>query len=113
LDDPDRVDQVIHPIHGASRGHYEVDRSWAVAFALELATERRAVRLQAHVHPHAAFHSEVDDQYAIVSTPGFLSLVVPDCAQGPVSLSDAYLARLRPDGTWESVAPEEWIEVES
>jgi Prokaryotic homologs of the JAB domain len=33
---------------------------------------------QVHSHPTAAFHSEADDRYAIVTAHGGLSLVVPD-----------------------------------
>jgi hypothetical protein len=111
-DDSRRVDRVVHPAHTGSPRHYEVDRIWAVTFALELAAERRAVRLQAHVHPGPAFHSETDDQHAIVSTPGFLSLVVPNHANGPISVAGCHLAELRPDGHWRSVAPAERIELE-
>jgi hypothetical protein len=112
LDDPDRVDRVVHPVHAASPRHYEVDRTWAVAFALELAEARRAVRMQVHVHPAAAFHSETDDHHAIVSTPGFLSLVVPDRASGPISLAGCHLAELTEHGSWRSVVPAERIELE-
>src|SRR5439155_4903701 len=33
---------------------------------------------QVHSHPQEAFHSEADDRYAIVTTEGGLSLVVPN-----------------------------------
>lgn len=112
LDDPQRVDRVVHPVHAHSPCHYAVDRAWAVGFALEPAGERRAVRMQVHVHPAVAFHSDTDDEHAIVSTPGFLSLVVPDCAKGPVSLAGSHLAELTQDGNWRSVAPTERIEFE-
>jgi hypothetical protein len=112
LNEPRHVDRVVHPIHTRSPRHYEVERDWAVAFALELAAVQRAVRLQVHVHPATAFHSETDDQHAIVSTPGFLSLVVPDQANGPISLTGCHLAELMPDGRWRSVVPTERIVLE-
>lgn len=111
LDSPHRVDRVVHPRHASSPHHYEVDRVWAVNFALELADLRRSVRMQVHIHPGEAFHSETDDQHAIVSTPGFLSLVVPGSAEGPISLDGCYLAELTPDGNWRSVSPTDRIEL--
>ena len=113
VDERGRADEVIHPVHRSAIGHYEVDREWAVRFALELAAQRRAVRLQVHTHPHEAFHSPTDDEGAIVSKPGFLSLVVPDAAQGPVSLDNAYLAELQSDGSWRGVDPHDRIMLES
>ncbi len=109
LDEPELADQVVHPKHTASRSEYVVDRAWAVAFALEGARQRRAVRLQVHVHPGAAFHSITDDEHAIVSKPGALSLVVPAGAVGPVSLDGCHLAELQRDGSWRSVSPAELI----
>lgn len=112
LDDPLRADAVVHPAHTASPTHYEVHHSWAIAFALRLAADHRAVRMQVHVHQGAAYHSETDDKYSLVSTPGFLSLVIPECAQGPLSLAGCHLSRLMPDGNWRSVRATEWIELE-
>ena len=112
LDSPNRPDRVVHPRHASSPRHYEVDRVWAVGFALELANLRRAVRMQVHIHPGAAFHSETDDRHAIVSTPGFLSLVVPNSAEGPISLEDCYLAELTRDGSWRSLSPTDTIGLE-
>jgi hypothetical protein len=112
LDSPDLVDRVVHPRHTSSPRHYEVDRVWAVGFALELADLRRSVRMQVHIHPGEAFHSVTDDQHSIVSTPGFLSLVVPNSAEGPISLEGCYLAELTPNGGWRSLSPTETIELE-
>jgi hypothetical protein len=109
LEDPECADVLVHPQHAASRSEYVVDRAWAVAFALEGARDRRAVRLQVHVHPGPAFHSATDDQHSIISKPGALSLVVPDGARGSVSLHGCYLAELQADGSWLSVPPTERI----
>ena len=45
-------------------------------------TYRRGERFiaQVHTHPGRAYHSEMDDRYAVVTSPGGLSLVVPDIA---------------------------------
>src|ERR1700690_4385729 len=86
VDDQALADQVIHPVHSATRSQYVVNRAWAVHFAFESARAARAVRLQVHVHPREAFHSQTDDEHPIVSKPGFLSLVVPDGARGEIGL---------------------------
>jgi hypothetical protein len=111
LGDREVADEVVHPKHSASRSEYVVDPAWAVAFALDGARRRRSVRLQVHVHPGAAFHSITDDEHSIVSKPGALSLVVPNGANGPVSLEGCYLAELQRDGSWRSVPPAKLIEL--
>ena len=111
LEDPYHVHSVVHPVHEASPVHYEVNRAWAVAFALQQAEQGQAVRMQVHVHPGEAFHSVTDNEYALVSTPGFLSLVVPDHAEGAISLAGCFLAELTRDGSWRSISPAASIEL--
>ena len=41
---------------------------------------------QIHSHPTHAFHSEMDDEYAIATALGAFSLVVPDFARDPFSI---------------------------
>jgi hypothetical protein len=55
---------------------------------------------QVHSHPKAAYHSELDDQYAIATTVGSLSIVVPDFAEGDFDLHAASVHRLQEDGHW-------------
>lgn len=49
-------------------------------FELNKALSETGLRLiaQVHSHPREAFHSEADDRYAIVTSNGGLSLVVPN-----------------------------------
>ena len=49
---------------------------------VNVATFGRGERLfaQVHSHPGRAYHSPMDDRYAVVTSPGCLSLVVPDFA---------------------------------
>jgi hypothetical protein len=56
--------------------------------------------VQVHTHPFEAFHSETDDRYPLLFDPGFLSLVIPNFASGPVGFTDAYLTEVQQDGTW-------------
>jgi hypothetical protein len=55
---------------------------------------------QVHSHPGAAYHSSTDDEYAIATKVGCLSLVVPDFATRPFSLSECASYRLSVDGEW-------------
>lgn len=102
---PAVLDRVLHPLHDASARHYEVDPEWLDLTARGLAREAREIRLQVHTHGARAYHSILDDAYPVVSVPGFLSLVVPNFACGPIGLQGAYLARLEADGSWSEHAP--------
>jgi hypothetical protein len=55
---------------------------------------------QVHSHPGEAYHSGTDDQYAVVTKVGCLSLVVPDFASKPFALGDCAVYRLTADGRW-------------
>lgn len=59
---------------------------------------------QVHSHPTHAYHSDTDDQYAIATTTGAFSLVVPDFAVRPFSLSDCAIYRLAGNGQWLEVS---------
>jgi Prokaryotic homologs of the JAB domain len=108
---PGRIDRVLHPTHTATARHYEVDGAWLDETWRSLAREEREIVVQVHTHGTRAFHSETDDEFPVVSTAGFLSLVVPDFADGEVGLGGAYLARLEADGSWTGLDPTTTIEV--
>lgn len=55
---------------------------------------------QVHSHPREAYHSQTDDRYAMVSTSGGLSLVVPDFAVAPFNLDEYAVYRLVPEHGW-------------
>jgi len=97
------VDGVEHPIHKRSAYGYEVDDGWLTQFWKKLAQLGRSIKAQVHTHPGAAFHSAVDDQWPIISQPGFLSIVIPNFASRAASLENAWVGRLRPDGVWEQL----------
>ncbi|GGI29856.1 hypothetical protein [Bradyrhizobium guangdongense] len=104
---PETITQVVHPKHVAHFGGFVVEESWLNAFWCELADADLGIRLQAHTHPRHAFHSATDDSFPIIHTPGFLSLVIPDFALGPVGFKEAYLTELQTDGRWREVAIED------
>lgn len=55
---------------------------------------------QVHTHPGAAYHSETDDQYAIATTIGAFSIVVPSFAVRDFPLAECAVYRLHESGTW-------------
>lgn len=95
---PGFVNTFLHPEHRAARGGYEVAERWLAAMWDSLDDKGLAIRLQAHTHPRAAFHSAIDDSFPIVATAGFYSLVLPRFGLPPQTLADAFLVRLNPNG---------------
>ena len=55
---------------------------------------------QIHSHPGSAYHSEADDQNAIATKVGSVSIVVPDFAFGPVTLDNCAVYRLSENNKW-------------
>jgi hypothetical protein len=106
LAQPGRVDGVVHPAHTASAAGYDIDPTWIGQLWLELAEHRRTVRAQVHTHPGSAYHSSRDDAHALVHTPGYLSLVVPAFASGPIGLVGAFLTERASDGSWHELDPQ-------
>jgi proteasome lid subunit RPN8/RPN11 len=111
LDEPNIVDGLVHPLHTASSAGYDLDSDAIAQLWLELAHERRSIRVQVHTHPGSAYHSSRDDRLALIHTPGFLSLVVPNFALGPVGLTGSYLAERTESGDWVVVVPSERLEL--
>jgi hypothetical protein len=62
---------------------------------------------QVHSHPTHAYHSDMDDEYAIANTVGALSLVVPDFAARGFELGDCAIYRLQTSGAWGQLSPRE------
>jgi hypothetical protein len=103
------VDAHDHPVHSSSLGGYEIKSEWLTQFWFRLAREHRTIRAQVHTHPGDAFHSSTDDHWPVVSQPGFLSIVIPNFAKGPVSLKTTWIGRLEANGHWRSVPMESAI----
>jgi hypothetical protein len=97
------INDVVHGQHRASAGGFELSSAWLNRFWLDLAHENCGVRVQVHTHPSEAFHSPTDDDYPIVHSTGFLSLVIPNFAQGPVGFANAFLAEIQSDGHFKEV----------
>jgi hypothetical protein len=112
IDDPSTVDGVEHPRHTAGPAGYDLDSDAIGQLWNKLAASRRSIRVQVHTHPGVAYHSSRDDALAIVQTPGFLSLVIPNFALGEVGFDGAFLAQYTGDGRWIEVLLAEHLRVE-
>jgi len=101
-DEPGRVDAVVHPLHTAGPGSYQIDDRWLHTFWVELGRSGRSVRVQVHTHAFDAFHSRTDDLWPIVHMPGFLSLVVPSFAMR-FTRDQLFLVEIDQAGMWNKV----------
>ncbi|TKB28720.1 MAG: hypothetical protein E5V67_31885, partial [Mesorhizobium sp.] len=66
---------------------------------------RRGLTLlaQIHSHPGRAYHSTTDDAYAIATTVGCLSLVVPNFAREPFDFARVAAYRLDGKANWNAL----------
>ena len=96
--EPWRVTRTVLSDHSSEEFWLEVDSSWLTKFWIALAEQEMSVRVQVHTHAGEAFHSATDDKWPVVATPGFLSLVIPNFAMGPIGFDRAFLAKLGVDG---------------
>lgn len=55
---------------------------------------------QIHSHPTNAYHSATDDDFAVATVVGSLSIVVPDFASAPFSIDQCAVYRLSAEGFW-------------
>lgn len=87
----------------------QADRFWISPDAMNemmdhLRSTRRSVAAQVHSHPGIAFHSRVDDTYALPQHVGAFSIVVPFFAAGTTSSNfeqcSAFFV-LSSEGKWE------------
>jgi hypothetical protein len=102
---PDRVDHLIHPHHTAAPDYYEVQPEWLNRIWFRLNADQVEIRVQVHTHRTVAFHSKLDDEFPLMQTDGFLSLVIPDFGRGSVGLDGAHLVELRAGGVWHEMDP--------
>jgi hypothetical protein len=102
-DAPETISKPVHPQHKAHVGGFVLDDRWLNDFWFALAKDNLGIRIQVHTHPCEAFHSPTDDAFPIVHTVGFLSLVIPNFALGPIGFQDAFLTEIQADGRWREV----------
>lgn len=107
-----RINEVYRPEQHASWGNFRIPRSSMVALLRHLSATRSSIAAQVHSHPEEAFHSPIDDEWAIVRHTGALSLVLPDYAlRTSVDTFVAHTAvyELSAVNKWEEVSPAEVI----
>lgn len=95
--------EVSHPRHWASRYGLAIEGKWISNFWSDIANRKMSVRFQVHTHPAQAFHSATDDAFPLMFHAGFLSLVIPDFALGPIGFEGAYLTEIQSDGEWKQI----------
>jgi hypothetical protein len=66
---------------------------------------------QIHSHPTEAYHSAMDDEYAIATALGAFSLVVPDFARQPFSIAQCATYRLTKRSWWNPGPRPHWAKV--
>jgi proteasome lid subunit RPN8/RPN11 len=94
------ADEAVHPEHLGRSGYYEVDPKWFHRFWVDLDHRGRSVFAQVHTHGGRAFHSDIDDEGAIVQVPGFVSIVLPGFAMNNAVIDATYVARLDEHGAF-------------
>ena len=66
---------------------------------------------QIHSHPTDAYHSDMDDDYAITTALGSLSIVVPDFAVRPFAIVESAVYRLTARPWWRPGKRPEWVRI--
>ncbi len=97
-----RIDHALVPPQTPIREEtglgYFVDAPTLLALSRFLAERRLRLIAQVHSHPGGAYHSATDDRYAVVTTEGGFSLVVPEFARAPLSILGCAVHRLSASG---------------
>ncbi|GAA0574659.1 Mov34/MPN/PAD-1 family protein [Craurococcus roseus] len=80
--------------------YVSIDRDEFHRLNVHLYRTRQILVAQVHSHPGRAYHSSMDDEYAVATQVGSLSLVVPDFAARPFSVRECAVYRLSPRRQW-------------
>jgi hypothetical protein len=102
-----KVSTVIVPPQEADIDFFRVPPAGMRQVFDSLRQDRLAILAQVHSHPQEAFHSEADDDWAIVRHAGALSIVLPFFAATTSAanfLDQAAIFVLSADDAWHPVA---------
>src|SRR5262249_46439511 len=94
------------PEHFASDDYFQIPRTSIAKLFDRIRGSELMVAAQVHTHPHEAFHSHADDQWAIIRHVGAVSVVLPNFGlQTTVRtfLRDAAVYALSNSNVWERV----------
>jgi hypothetical protein len=104
------ISEAYIPEQESSWGNFRIPRRAVVQLMRHLRAEGLYIAAQVHSHPSEAFHSSIDDEWAIVRHEGALSLVLPDFAlnTSPDSFANhTAVFRLSAGNTWDEVSREQ------
>ena len=104
LESPRVADAFIHPHHASTPVSTTVESAELNHVWDELRETGRKIVMQIHSHPAAAFHSSTDDNFPIIHSVGFLSLVLPSF--GGRGLEGAHLAVYEGGASWHAPSEE-------
>ncbi|EZP73076.1 hypothetical protein BV96_01266 [Sphingomonas paucimobilis] len=79
--EPMRVTEVYEPDQITDIDYFKLPPASLRALMTRLRAARLKILAQVHSHPGKAFHSEADDEWAIIRHVGALSLVLPEFAR--------------------------------
>lgn len=83
------------PIRSESGVGYMVSGETLTEISRECRRKGVGLVAQVHSHPGRAYHSDADDRYAVVTTNGGFSLVVPNFGDGPARIAAWAVYRLK------------------
>jgi proteasome lid subunit RPN8/RPN11 len=108
------VVEVYRPEQVTAFDSFRIPPSSMNALLARLGDEGLFIGAQVHSHPQEAFHSEVDDRWAIIRHVGAISIVVPyfaDAATSGSFFSESALFVLDQRDDWVEVPPENHVKV--
>lgn len=104
------ISEVHVPEQEAAADYFRIPPESMITFMTYLRRNRLVLLAQIHSHPHEAFHSKADDEWAVVRHEGGLSIVVPSFA-ADVTVANfeeaSAVFRLASDDLWLRVEPDE------
>jgi len=101
--DPTPVAEVYDPAQITAIDYFRLPPESLRALMAHLRAKRLKIVAQVHSHPGEAFHSEADNEWAVIRQVGSLSLVLPHFARGttPASFGDqAVTYQLSSENEW-------------
>ncbi len=102
------IHEVFVPEQYAEQDFFRIPREAMAALLKHLRETRYFIAAQVHSHPELAFHSYVDDEWAIVRHEGALSLVLPYFGLRTTPntfVQDAAVFELSSKNEWLKVSP--------
>lgn len=100
------VTEVYVPEQVAEVDYFRIPPAAMTTLMKRLRERRFAIAAQVHSHPHEAFHSRADDEWAIIRHCGALSIVVPNFAAETNAKNF-----LNTSAVFELSADDKWVEV--